>query len=270
MTDKTAGQIYRIEKLSYAIDGHRILDDVSFSIGAGEFVAIIGPNGAGKSTLLKHLVRVNRPPKNTVFLHGRCILEYKQKDIAARVGYVPQSSPVYLPFTALQFVLMGRYPHTNPLVRPDAEQTGVAYAMLEKVGMREFAHRRLDAISGGERQKIFIAAALAQEPEILLLDEPTTYLDPKHQCEIHDILGALNRDRNLAVLAVSHDINFASRFSNRVVAMKKGSVFFDGPVSGTLSGGLLEKLFDTGFDFIRQERTGDIFAVPESYREDSN
>jgi iron complex transport system ATP-binding protein len=120
----------------------------------------------------------------------------------------------------------------------------------------------MDAVSGGERQKIFIAAALAQEPDILLLDEPTTYLDPKHQRDIHNILETLNREHNLTVLAVSHDINFAVRFSNRVIAMKKGKVFSDGSVGEALDGGLLEKLFETGFDFIREERTGAVFAVP--------
>lgn len=268
MSDKAAGEIYRADGLSFSINGRRILDDVSFSINAGEFVAVIGPNGAGKSTLLRHLIRVNRPPAKTVFLHGRCILEYRQKDIAARVGYVPQSAPDYLPFTALQFVLMGRYPHMNPLVRPDSGQTGQALAMLEKVGMGEFADRRMDAVSGGERQKIFIAAALAQEPEIILLDEPTTFLDPKHQCDIHNILDTLNREHNLAVLAVSHDINFAVRFSNRVIAMKKGKIFSDGPVRDAISGDLLEKLFDTGFDFIREERTGAVFAVPRDNHAD--
>ena len=135
-------------------------------------------------------------------------------------------------------------------------------SLLEKVGMAAFADRQLNKLSGGERQKIYIAAALAQQPDILLLDEPTTFLDPKHQCDIHDTLESLNREHNIAVIAVSHDINFASRFSRRVVALKKGAVVFDGPVADVLYNGRLESLFDTPFDFLSQEKSGDIFAFP--------
>ncbi|HOO55913.1 MAG TPA: ABC transporter ATP-binding protein [bacterium] len=260
--EKMTEPIYRIQSLSCAIQGRTILDNISLHISKGEFLVIIGPNGAGKSTLLKHMVRVNKSPDNTIFLCEKCINSMSQRDIALKVGYVPQSSPVYLPFTAFQFVLMGRYPHMNPLVRPDSEQKTEAMNHLEKVGMGEFASRRVDMMSGGERQKIFIAAALAQQPDILLLDEPTTFLDPKHQSDIHKILDDLNTRNNLAVLAVTHDINFAARFSSRIVAVKKGSIVFDGKSSELVENRKLEELFDTGFEYIENEKEGKTYAFP--------
>ena len=262
MSGQDTKPIYEVAGLSFSINGSKLLRDVSLRVRAGEFLAVIGPNGAGKSTLLRHLVRIIRPPAGAVKLFGRDINVYKQREIAARVGYVPQNGPDYLPFTALQFVIMGRYPHINPLARPGSDEEARAMALLADVGMDGFADRQIDKLSGGERQKIYIAAALAQQPDILLLDEPTTFLDPKHQCDIHDTLESLNRENNIAVIAVSHDINFASRFSRRVVAMKKGGVVFDGPVSEILHNGRLESLFDTPFDFLSQEISGDVFAFP--------
>ncbi len=254
--------IYSVRSLSFEIGGKRVLDSMSMDARPGEFIAVVGPNGAGKSTLLRHLVRVIPPPKGTVLLYGKCVTTLRQREIAAGVGYVPQSSPVYLPFTALQFVLMGRYPRMNPLVRPDAKEAARALEILNDVGMADFADRRVDMMSGGERQKIFIAAALAQEPSVLLLDEPTTYLDPKHQRDIQRILQSLHRERGTAVVAVTHDINFAARFSDRIVAMKKGAAVYDGPPDGLMRKPRLEELFDTEFDYARGDGEDGVFAFP--------
>ena len=253
--------IYEAAGLSYSINGRLLLNGISFGVGRGEFLAVIGPNGAGKTTLLRHLVRIIRPPRGTVRLSGRCINSFSRREIAARVGYVPQSSPDYLPFTALQFVLMGRYPHTSPLARPGEDEFRKARAILDKVGMADFADRRVDRMSGGERQKVLMAAALAQEPEILLLDEPTTFLDPKHQSDIQEMIETLNREQGISVVAVSHDINFAARFSRRVIALKEGGVVYDGPVRGILGNGRLESLFDTPFEFV--ENGGGLLAFPK-------
>ncbi len=255
-------KVYDIVNLSCEMGGQKILDGVSFSISQGEFVAVIGPNGAGKSTLLKHLVGVKKPPPGTVRLFGREINDIKQREIALKVGYVPQSSPVYLPFTVLQFVMMGRYPHMNPLLRPGREHIDTSMEYINKVGMTDFAGRRMDMLSGGERQKIFIASALAQEPEIILLDEPTTYLDPRHQCDVQSILAHQNSGNGLCVLAVTHDINFASRFAGRVIALKKGKLVFDGTPEKIMNKETLEGLFDTNFDIIESGIDGAACAFP--------
>lgn len=254
--------IYELAGLSYEVNGRRLLDSIAFSIGRGEFLAVIGPNGAGKSTLLRHLIRIIRPPRETVKLFGRCINSFSQREIAARVGYVPQSAPDYLPFTALQFVLMGRYPHISTVSRPAETESRKALDALDKVGMADFADRQVDKMSGGERQKVLIASALAQEPEILLLDEPTTFLDPKHQSDIQDTIEQLNAEHGISVVAVSHDINFAARFSRRVVALKNGGVVYDGPVNGILGNGHLESLFGTPFEFVNNNGDG-LLAFPK-------
>ncbi len=243
-------EVFQIEHLTFRTSGRAILDDISFTTSKNEFITVIGPNGAGKSTLLKHLIGLATPPPGTIKLFGKCLTRWKHKDIAAKVAYVPQNAPTYLPFTARQFVLMGRYPHINPLLRPDIMASQPALDALERVGMSHFADRPLEKMSGGECQRVFIAAALAQQPEILLLDEPTTFLDPSHQCGILSILTTLNATTGVSILAVSHDLNFACAAGGRVIALRDGRIFYDGPTTDFISSQLPDTVFDTPFDYI--------------------
>ncbi len=228
-------------------DGARILDGVSFSVESGEFVSIIGPNGAGKTTLLKTLIRIHRAASGRIEVLGRDIDTYSQRELAANISYVPQGTAVDFSHRVFDFVLMGRYPYLSPFSSVSAEDRAKAREALERTGALRFEDRSMGTLSGGERQKVLIAAALAQEARILLLDEPATFLDYRHQVEVLELIHHLHTDSGLTVLTVTHDVNAALRLGGRAIALKAGSVAFDGEVETLLAGGALERIFDTPF-----------------------
>lgn len=252
-----------VESLSCDIGGKPILQDVSFRLNEGEYMAVIGPNGAGKTTLLKSLNRILRGYRGAIRLCGRPLQSYSQAALAKLMAYVPQADVRPMPFTVHEFVMMGRYPHLSPFssVRPEDEDR-VAQAMA-LTGTDAFTHRLCNTLSGGERQKVFIAAALAQNARILLLDEPTTFLDPHHQDEIFHILEQVNRCGGVSIVAVTHDINSAVLAAGRVLALKKGRVAFDGAAREVMNNRVLEGLFEKPFLFARHPVTGDPIVVPE-------
>jgi iron complex transport system ATP-binding protein len=236
--------------LSCRLGGRTVLDGVSLDIAAGGSVAILGPNGAGKTTLLKCIARIVRPASGAVEILGRPAAAYSQRELARVLSYVPQADARYLPFRVSEFVLLGRYPHLSPFSSLTPDDRRAADAAMDRTGTREFADRPIDTLSGGERQRVFIAAALAQGARILLLDEPATFLDYKHQVEVVDLLRGLNRDEGVTLVSVTHDANDAALLGDHAVALKAGRVHFAGDVSALLAEGVLESVFDTRFDRI--------------------
>ncbi len=253
-----------VEDLSFSIGEKAILRGVSLGVETGEFISIIGPNGAGKSTLLKCLVRVNRGWSGTVRLKGRGLGEYSQRELARVMSYVPQARDGAMPFTVLEFVLMGRYPYLGPFSAIDAADEAAALEVLEMVGMKDFARRAMRTLSGGERQKALIAGALSQGAEIMLLDEPTTFLDPRHEHEIINILGRINRDHGVTIVSVTHDINHAALFSNRIIAIKDGEVAFCGRPEETMNEKVLGAIYEKPFTFVNHPVTGTPLIIPEA------
>jgi iron complex transport system ATP-binding protein len=193
---------------------------------------------------------------------GRPLAGYSQRELARRVCYVPQLDGRALPYTAGEFVAMGRYPYLSPFsgIR-DSDRDALA-EVAEQAGIEELLDRRIDTLSGGERQKVFIAAALAQGAEVMLLDEPTSFLDYRHQVEVRRLLGKLNRDRGKTVLAVSHDLNSALAGCNRALALKRGRVMYDGSPADLLEETRLREIYGTGFTFITQPGSGLPFIYP--------
>jgi iron complex transport system ATP-binding protein len=239
-----------IRNLTCRLGGRAVLDGVSLDIPIGGSVAILGPNGAGKTTLLKCIARIVRPASGAVEILGRPAAAYAQRELARVLSYVPQADARYLPFRVSEFVLLGRYPHLSPFSSLTPEDRRAADAAMDRTGTREFADRPIDTLSGGERQRVFIAAALAQGARILLLDEPATFLDYKHQVEVVDLLRGLNRDEGVTLVSVTHDANDAALLGEHAVALKAGRVHFAGAVSALLAEGVLESVFDTPFDRI--------------------
>lgn len=252
------------ENISFSIGDKTILRGVSLAVEAGEFISIIGPNGAGKSTLLKCLVRVNSGWSGEVRVKGRPLAEYSQKELARVLSYVPQARDGALPFSVREFVLMGRYPYMSPFSTISSEDEAAVSEVIKMVGMEGFARREMATLSGGERQKALIAGALVQGAEIMLLDEPTTFLDPRHQHEIINILKKINRDHGVTIVSVTHDINHAALFSSKIIAIKEGAVVFSGPPEGIMNNRTLMDIYEKPFTFVTHPVTGTPVIIPEA------
>ena len=221
-----------------------IADNMNFSVDQADIISIIGPNGSGKSTLLKALGRLLKPTTGTVLLNGVDIQTLPSNDIAKKMAILPQSALAPGDMTIYDLVCYGRMPHRGMFcAQNDADLMAIEKA-LSSTGVAQMRHRRLDTLSGGERQRAWLAMALAQEPEILLLDEPTTYLDIHHQLELMNLVSTLHRELNITVIMVLHDLNHAARFSNRLVAVKEGKIIADGAVETVFTSEILRELYE--------------------------
>ena len=223
-----------------------VLRNVSLTIGAGEVLGILGPNGSGKSTLLKILMRILEPQQGTVEWFGQTQDAFSQADIARRVAFVPQETQQAFPFTINEMVLMGRYPHhgrTWGLGWEGSHDCAMAMQAMKDLDVAHLGTRLITNVSGGERQRAVIARALAQEPKVLLLDEPTAFLDLHHQLEIARIIRRLNRERGLTVVLVSHDLNLASQYCDRLLLLREGEVVTMGAPEEVIATASLEPVY---------------------------
>lgn len=239
--------VFSIKDLSVRLSRNDILRTVSLDIASKSCTAIIGPNGAGKTTLLKCLNRLLSPHSGSISLLGKSLKDYSQKEIAKHVAYVPQAGSDFFTFTVNEFVMLGRYPHLSPFTAVSQEDKSVVQEALAQTGMTPFADRSMATLSGGERQAVFIAAALAQGGDVLLMDEPTTYLDYKHQVDVLALIRKLHEEQEMTIVLVTHDVNQAMAICDHVVALKEGQKQFDGTPEELLDGDQLESIFDTAF-----------------------
>jgi len=256
--------VIRLDNFSFHLDGKPILRNVSFSVGEGEYLAIVGPNGAGKTTLIKCLDRLLIGGTGRIEICGRPLWQYRQKELARLLSYVPQADGRVFPFTVEQFVLMGRYPFLSPFSAVSKEDRREVARAMELTGTSQFSDRLLNTLSGGERQKVYVAAALAQGGKIMLLDEPTTFLDYRHQAEISALLSEINRNSGVTIVAVTHDVNQAVLRSDRIVALRAGRAVFCGPAREIVSGGVLEQIYGTRLLLVDHPQTGLPVIVPHA------
>ncbi len=212
-----------IKGVSFSYGSRPALDDVTVSIGEGEIVALVGPNGSGKTTLIKCINRILKPRKGVVLVDGRDAERIKRRDLARLLSYVPQSAAYVFPSTVFDTVLLGRRPYVNWGISPRDKE--VVYRVLSLMGLESFASRDFNELSGGERQKVLIARALAQEPQVLLLDEPTSNLDLRHQLEVLNILRSVVKGKGMAAIMAMHDLNLAARFSDRMIFLREGKIW---------------------------------------------
>jgi iron complex transport system ATP-binding protein len=239
-----------------------ILQNVGFTVDQGEFLAVIGPNGAGKSTLLRCLDGIIEPTAGRVEIDGRAVRETDRKTLARTVSYVPQPDAGPLDFTVRTFVEMGRFPHLGAwaaLTEADVAAVGEA---IRLTGMEGLEHRTLASLSGGECQRASIAAALAQGGSILLLDEPTSFLDYRHQVQILDLLDQLHREQGLTVVAVTHDLNSTVAWADSVLALKNGRVERTGRPEEMLDEKVLAEIFDARFRLVDGGHRGLPLVLP--------
>lgn len=230
-----------INQLSFSYRNTRILDKVSFQVSEGELVSLVGPNGAGKSTLIKCINRILSPGSGTVLFNGRRISEMMLKEIAGVFGYVPQSTRHAFPATVFDTVLLGRRPFLSWTV--GKKNRGQVYDILIRMGLDQLALRQFSELSGGEQQKTLVARALAQEPRVLLLDEPTSSLDLRHQLDVMDHVASIVKQQRISAVMAIHDLNLASMYSDRMVILKDGAIFRDGPPGAVLSSDTIRSVY---------------------------
>jgi iron complex transport system ATP-binding protein len=234
------------------IGGRPIIGPLDLEVAAGEHVAVVGPNGAGKTTLLRLLAGLLSPKAGALMIHDRPYRSLGRRELARRVAYVPQLRPLSVPLIVEEVVLLGRYPHLGRFqLSPAPRDFEVVSEALERVEIGHLRRRRVGELSGGERQAVYIAAALAQEAEVLVLDEPTAHLDPRHQRDVASLLARLRREGGRAVILATHDLNLASLVADRVVAVKNGRCLAEGPPRDLLAPSALTRLFDAPFELVR-------------------
>ena len=223
------------DNISLAYAHKTIIENLSLTINRPQMISIIGPNGAGKSTLLKGLSRILPPSQGQVLLDGKDIHTAPGKLVASIMSFLPQSAHAPANITVKDLVGMGRTPYVKRFAPLTADDRAIITAAMEQTSTVEFQDRTISTLSGGERQRVWLAMALAQQPSILMLDEPTTFLDIHHQIEIMELVKRLHQSLQLTVIMVLHDLNHALRYSDRIIAVKQGKIFADGPVEQVLT-----------------------------------
>lgn len=231
------------KNIAVGFDGKSVLENLSLEIEKGQIISILGPNGSGKSTLLKILSRNLKPDKGSVYLDGHNLIELSAKVVARKMAVLPQSPEAPKDLTVRDLVEYGRYPHQKWWQGRSGEDDECVNWALQQTGLEEMSGRIVSTLSGGERQRVWIAMALAQKPEVLLLDEPTTYLDICHQLEIMELLAEFNRVHQITVAMVLHDINHAARYSDSIVVLHQGKVFAVGRPEDVITPHTLRTVF---------------------------
>jgi len=237
-------EIIEVHNLSYKYINEWVLSNINFDVIRGEILGIVGPNGSGKSTMLKLLSGVLKPVEGEILLLGRPLTELKHKAISRIIGVVPQNTVVGFPFTAQEIVLMGRAPHLSMFQMESQKDYKMVEQAMQYTNSLEFADRKINELSGGERQRVIIARALAQEPKIILLDEPTAHLDLKYQVEIFDLVRQLNQESQMTVVVVSHDLNLAGGYCDRLILLKNGEVYEIGSPKKILTEENIKAVYD--------------------------
>jgi iron complex transport system ATP-binding protein len=222
-----------------------VIKDISLEINKGDFLGIIGPNGSGKTTLLRLMSRVLAAQKGDIFLEGRDIARMDLKQFCQKAAFVPQDTLINFSFSVREIVLMGRIPHLKRMQWETKRDLGIAQAALAMTDTLHLQEKMIDELSSGERQRIIIAKALAQEPSLLFLDEPTSHLDIGHQIQILDLLKKLNRQKGLTIVMVLHDLNLAGEYCNRIALLNQGMIFKQGSPAEVLTYQNIEAVYRT-------------------------
>lgn len=250
------------EDLALAYGPLTVVKDLSVGIPEGKVTMIVGTNACGKSTLLRGLARLLAPAAGGVYLDGKSISSLRSKDVATMLGLLPQSPTAPEGITVADLVGRGRYPHQGMFRRWTSQDDDAVARAMAATDTAALASRPVDELSGGQRQRVWIAMALAQRTRLLLLDEPTTFLDICHQVEVLDLLSDLNRGDDTTVVIVLHDLNLAARYGDHLIAMKDGRIAAEGPPTTVLTAGLVEDVFGLPCRIITDPVSGTPMVVP--------
>lgn len=255
--------IFKAENLVAGYDKRTVVNDVSITIPSGKISVVLGANASGKSTLLKTLVRLIKPTKGKVTLDGKSIGKIPSKQLAQTVGLLPQSPIVPEGIAVADLVGRGRFPHQSFLKGWSKEDAKAVADALDIMGIADLANRNIDELSGGQRQRVWIAMALAQQTDILILDEPTTFLDITYQVEILDLLTDLNQKYGTTIVMVLHDINLSARYADHIFVMREGTLIAEGTPDEVITSQLIKEAFELECDIINDPVSHSPFLVPK-------
>lgn len=250
------------ESLTLSYGDRAVIEQLDLTIPPGRITAIVGANGCGKSTLLRALARLISPKSGQVVLDGEPLQTRNSKEVARMLGLLPQSPTAPEGIVVADLVGRGRHPHQKLLARWSERDYEIVAQSLAATGTADLADRPVDELSGGQRQRVWIAMVLAQETDILLLDEPTTFLDVAHQIEVLDLLTDLNRDRGTTIVMVLHDVNLAARYADHVFAVREGRVVAGGAPAEVMTGELIRDVFDIEALVVRDPVSGTPIVLP--------
>ena len=267
-TDPTP--IIQASDLNLRIGSTQLLDDASLAISTGERVAIVGPNGAGKTTLIRCLLGLTQPDSGRIEINSRALAELSHTELARQVSYVPQQLAERISFTAMEFISMSRYAYGGGggrgaragFKQADEEGIEATEQAIELTGIGHLRHQALSTMSGGERQKVSIAAALAQQTPTLILDEPSAHLDPKQRDIIHSLLAKITREQNISLIVITHDLNWASADFDRIIGMKAGQTMVDAQADAFMKKQTLMDIFDADWLLHPHPESGRPMVLP--------
>ena len=248
----------------YTHETEEAIKDASFKIKQGDFLGIIGPNGSGKSTMLKLSAGILTPSAGQVFYKNQSITSYKKKDFAKLAAWIPQEAGMVFPFKTEEVVLMGRYPYKSGFSFETTEDLEIASEVMELTGTKFLFGKKFTEISGGEKQRVLIASALAQKPETLILDEPISFLDIKYQIEILEILRTLNQKYSVTVIIALHDLNLASKYCSQLLLLKTGKIVGEGSPNSILKQSIIESVYETQIKTLIDEEDGSLIILPRT------
>lgn len=258
-----------IKQLSVEINNKLLISEISFRLQQGDYLCILGPNGAGKSTLLKALMGIIKTQSGDIMLNEHALSKLSQKQLAQHISYVPQAHGRQLNFNVADFIKMGRYPYHTAFSEWTSKDKHAMDRAIDITNITAFLSRQMQTLSGGESQRVMIAAALCQQTPILLLDEPTSFLDPHHQVEVHQLIRHLNEQHNISIIEVSHDLNHAAQHSKHILALKHGKTLWYGQSAEIIQSSQLQDLYDQQFVFTAHPQTGVMIALPSELSGDS-
>ncbi|AKS31657.1 ABC transporter ATP-binding protein [Mycolicibacterium goodii] len=266
MTAEQGSSVLRADNVSIGYDDRTIIDGLSVEVPADRVTAIVGPNACGKSTLLRGFARLLKPAAGQVILDGHDIATMHTKDVARRLGLLPQTSIAPEGITVADLVARGRFPHQKVLRQWSRDDADAVADAMRYTGVTDLSARLVDELSGGQRQRVWVAMVLAQQTPLILLDEPTTYLDIAHQVELLDLFAMLNREHGRTVVAVLHDLNQACRYADELIVMKTGRIVAQGDPNTVMSADLVRDVYGLECQIIDDPQTGTPLIVPRASR----